>query len=61
MSGAANAAAVADKAKEAVLELRAFLAGSKFLQDGGFSTDVDVYKIIINGNGEKLEENEYGV
>ena len=48
-------------AKEAAVELKAFLEASEFLRASEMRTDVDVYEIVVNGDGRIYEENQFGV
>jgi len=48
-------------AKDAAAELKACLDGSEFLSQRGMRADVDCYEIVVNGDGDKLEENRFGV
>lgn len=50
-----------DQAQEIKTELRKFLDESDFLKAREMKTDVDLYKIIVNGDGKTYEPNEYGV
>ena len=60
-SGGDDAAAVAEKAKEAAAELKAHLAGSEFLKSGGMAFDATVLHLVVNTDGPKILENQFGV
>ena len=48
-------------AKDAADELRKYLVDSEFLRQNEMRPDVDVYEIVVNGNGRELEPNRFGV
>ena len=60
-STAAAETTVADAAKDAAAALKTFLAGGEFLRRREMRADVAAYKIVVNGDGSTLEENQFGV
>ena len=59
---AAGAAAAATECATGVVEkLRHYLAESQFLKETEMRFDVDLYKIVINGDGKTYEENDFGI
>lgn len=61
MSGVAAAAAAVDGAKGVAAKLRQFCAESEFFKEAEMRVDVDVYKIIINGDSKSYEANDFGI